>query len=515
MMIRRIVCWAWMVLLVAACAAPRPLAMPTPDGQNLVSFIIVQLNDVYEIAPLEGGKSGGLARVATVIDELKAENPNVISVMAGDFLSPSFSNTLRLESGEKIAGLQMIETLNAMGLDYATFGNHEFDFSEVDLLQKRLNTSTFRYLSSNVREVTEQGQRPFRQEIDGELRTIPDYIVHTFRNATGQAVRVAIVGTTLPFSIQPYLAYLPWDDTFVQAVSKAKMSADLVLGLTHLNMEQDQALARRVLPVPLIMGGHEHDQRSDYIENTIITKANANAKTIYIHRIMYDPQTGMSDIRSSVLTIDESIADKASVAAVVNRWQDFTEKAIVTMGYNPGKVVYTATEPLEGSEIAVRSRQTNYGQLTNQAYRAAWPGMDVYAFNAGGLRVDDDLSGEITEYDVLRSYPFGGDIVAVQLPGSALQRLLDTGRKENIATGGYIQRLGAVLADGQWLINDQPLEATRTYSVVMPSFLASGREANLGFLKDYPAEQRATLQIGGQEVRNDVRDLLIAYLGQL
>ncbi len=119
--------------LFSSCSSSKKSTLDTTIGakKNPIEFIILQLNDVYEIAPLEGGKAGGLARVATVRKELMKENPNTITLLAGDFLSPSFVGTLTLkeENGkkEKIAGLQMIETLNALGLDYATFGNHEFE----------------------------------------------------------------------------------------------------------------------------------------------------------------------------------------------------------------------------------------------------------------------------------------------------------------------------------------------------------------------------------------------------
>ena len=45
--------------------------------------------------------------------ELISENPNTIAILSGDFLSPSLMATLKL-NGEKIAGLQMVESLNAM-----------------------------------------------------------------------------------------------------------------------------------------------------------------------------------------------------------------------------------------------------------------------------------------------------------------------------------------------------------------------------------------------------------------
>ena len=98
---------------------------------QVVDFIVLQLNDVYEAAPVEGGRLGGLARVATLQRKLKQENPNLISVMIGDFLAPSAIGATTGDSGQ-----HMVEALNAMGLTHATFGNHEFDLPESDLYRK-------------------------------------------------------------------------------------------------------------------------------------------------------------------------------------------------------------------------------------------------------------------------------------------------------------------------------------------------------------------------------------------
>ena len=95
----------------------------------MVEITLLQFNDVYEIGPVEGGKSGGLARVATLRQRLLAENPNTFTVLAGDFVSPSALGTAKVD-GQSLAGQQMVAVLNAVGLDLATFGNHEFDIKE-------------------------------------------------------------------------------------------------------------------------------------------------------------------------------------------------------------------------------------------------------------------------------------------------------------------------------------------------------------------------------------------------
>src|SRR5574342_646835 len=94
--------------------------------------------------PAERGKKGGLARVATLRDRIAQESPHVVFVLSGDFLSPSPMSSM-------FQGGQMVAALNAIGLDLATFGNHEFDFS-ADVTQERIQESRFTWVSSNVLE---------------------------------------------------------------------------------------------------------------------------------------------------------------------------------------------------------------------------------------------------------------------------------------------------------------------------------------------------------------------------
>src|SRR5690606_23797472 len=127
------------LIVISSCKSTRIGQAINNDQQIEITF--VQVNDVYEIAPLEGGKEGGMAKVATIKKESVAQNPNTFMVIAGDFLSPSVYNSLKHE-GKRIRGRQMIESMNAAGMDIAVFGNHEFDIEENEL-QDRLNESAF------------------------------------------------------------------------------------------------------------------------------------------------------------------------------------------------------------------------------------------------------------------------------------------------------------------------------------------------------------------------------------
>jgi 2',3'-cyclic-nucleotide 2'-phosphodiesterase (5'-nucleotidase family) len=80
---------------------------------------LLQVNDVYEITPLRG--KGGIAELSTLLKLERASNPNHVTLVAGDFLSPSLMSGL-------LKGAQMVELFNAIDVDYVVFGNHEFDF---------------------------------------------------------------------------------------------------------------------------------------------------------------------------------------------------------------------------------------------------------------------------------------------------------------------------------------------------------------------------------------------------
>ena len=134
-----------LLLPLPANAQSRPPAPITAGGGTVT---ILHFNDVYEITPVDGGAAGGLARVATLRARLKAREPGLITTLGGDYVSPSALGTARV-NGERLAGRQMVAVLNVLGLDWATFGNHEFDIPE-SALSARLAESKFRLVSSNV-----------------------------------------------------------------------------------------------------------------------------------------------------------------------------------------------------------------------------------------------------------------------------------------------------------------------------------------------------------------------------
>ncbi|WP_422008580.1 bifunctional metallophosphatase/5'-nucleotidase [Roseivirga pacifica] len=464
-----------------------------------VEFIILQMNDVYEIAPLEGGKVAGMARVATVRKQLLQENPNVITTLSGDFVSPSLIGTLKYD-GQRIAGKQMVEVMNAVGVDYVVPGNHEYDINE-DEIQARINESSFEWTTTNVFHVVNGKSVPW--EKNGA--PFPDHIMHTI-----DGVDIAFFGSTVPFNKKDYVSYTDKYESVKAVYEEVKDEAEIFIGITHLEEEMDDSLATHFVPqFDLILGGHDHANMKFQFGETVMTKADANAKTVYVHRISYDKATGETSINSELVNIDDSIVEDAEVKQVVDKWVNISNESMAAMGYTPNEVVMTTSDTLDGRESSIRYKPTNYPIMTAESFLFAVPNADLAVFNSGSIRLDDQLTGTITEYDILRSFPFGGGVSIVSLKGDVIERILETGTVTNVGIGGYLQLANAEKKADGWYIKQEKLSTSKTYKLVLPQFVMNGGEKNLEFLANYATSAQSPASFGN--VKNDVRDIIMAY----
>lgn len=495
------------VLSLSACASldapPAPVSSPPSevDAETGVPLTLLHFNDVYEITPVEGGASGGLARVATLKRRLEAEAP-VITLLAGDFLSPSALGTAEVD-GERLAGRQMVAVLNAVGVDAAALGNHEFDLSE-NAFRARMTEASFPMLSANAHAAP--GHAPFPN--------VEPYRV--FRVTSGQGahdaetVRIGVVSVVLPSNDADYVRY---DDALARLSSLADSldaETDVLIGLTHLTYEEDLQAAENIPALDMVLGGHEHEniQVRRGPNWTPVMKADANARTVWVHRLTAFPNADSVAIRSELLPITRGLPDDPEVGAEVDRWLRAAYAGFRENGFEPARLVTHLGEPLDGREAQVRNRQTNLGRLIATGFAEA-AGTEAALFNSGSIRVDDVLpEGGFTEYDAIRVLPFGGEVLSIRLPGDLLERVLEQG-VENRGSGGYLQlaRISRSLDGDGWSIGDEKIEDDGTYVVATSDFLVSGRETGLDY---FNAETNPDIEIVGRH--GDVRRALISEL---
>lgn len=489
---KKIFILSFLVLFIFSCKQNEP-----------VEFIILQMNDVYEIAPVEGGKAGGMARVATLRNQLLEENPHVITTLSGDFVSPSLIGTLTYQ-GEKIAGKQMVEVMNALGVDYVVPGNHEYDIKEDEHL-KRIAESDFQWITTNCFHKVDGKIVPWEQN----EKPFPDYVIYSI-----DGVDIAFFGSTVPFNKKEYVSYTDKYESVKATYEKLKDEAEVFIGITHLEEDMDDSLATYFVPeLDLILGGHDHVNMKHQYGDVIMTKADANAKTVYVHRVSYNKATGKTTIQSELVSIDETIAEDPTVKKVVDKWVNISNESMANMGYQPDEIVMVTKDTLDGRESSIRYKPTNYPIMTAESFLFVAPEADLAIFNSGSIRLDDILTGTITEYDILRSFPFGGGISLVDLQGDVVERVLETGTITNIGIGGYLQLANAEKRNDGWYIKGEKLSASKTYKMALPQFVMGGGEANLEFLKNYQNQSQNPDSF--KEVKNDVRDIIMAYFRQL
>ncbi len=506
----RFVCLA----LLAGSASCNVLRKTPVKDDGKIEVVFVQVNDVYEIAPLAGGREGGMARVATLKKQYQDRNSNTFLVMAGDFLSPSVYNSLQYE-GKRIRGRQMVEAMNSAGTDFAIFGNHEFDISETELLD-RINESGFQWISSNAFHKQGDMVIPFAKTAAGNQSLFPKTYIQEVTDKDGTKARIGFIGITLPFNKATYVDYTDPLATAKELYNSLKDSVDAVVALTHQLVEDDMALAKELPGLAVILGGHEHDMRFEKVGNVYITKAHANAKSAYVIELDINKRKSKLDVDSKLVYLDEKIAIDSITNTVVQKWNDIAAQSYSLLGFDANKVVIDTGAPLNGLETAVRSSSTNLTRLVVAAMADAVPEAEVVLVNAGSIRVDDMLPPPITQYDILRSLPFGGGIKQVDMKGSLLLKTLEQGRA-NKGIGGFLHYNESLIFNGNdniWKLNGVAIDAARTYRVALSDFLLTGGEANMGFLTpDNPAIVRVyDPMTPAPNVQTDIRLAIVKYL---
>jgi len=231
------------------------LPLASCSGSTEKTITILHTNDVHShIDPFPGDHDrypglGGVARRATLIDQVRQENPHTLVFDAGDIFqgTPYFNY---------FGGEVEFRMMSRLGYDASAIGNHDFD-NGIDGLHKQLPHATFDLLAANY---------DFRNTVM-EGRTKPFKI---FRR-NGLKIGVFGLGIRLEGLVDPYLfketEYLdPVEITQdMTRILRQEEACDLVICLSHLGYHyknpdriSDLKLARETRGIDLIIGGHTH-----------------------------------------------------------------------------------------------------------------------------------------------------------------------------------------------------------------------------------------------------------------
>lgn len=463
MLVRR----ALVLLVVVATVACAPLARDGARDHDLVHLTFLQINDVYELEAVDGGRRGGMARLATLVQATRRENAHTLLAVAGDVLAPSVMSTF-------LKGEPMIAALNAVGVDLATFGNHEFDFGPA-VLSDRMRESRFTWLSANVLD------RRTGQPFGGARRDL----LRQFG-----PVMVGVLGLTMPETLG---TSSPGPDVVFEDVvaTAGAVAADLrrrgakvVVALTHQDMRRDRALAEAG-GIDLILGGHEHEPLVAEQGQAVITKAGSDARYVVRVDLWVTPGGDIVERSWSFREVSARVPPDPEVQAVVKRYVDRLDQALHA-------VIGRATVPLEARRARLRGEEANTGNFITDVMRARM-GADVALLNGGGVRTDRVLpEGPITKRDIVSMLPFINAVMKLEMTGSDLRAAIEYGLAQtDRGGGGFLQLSGARIVwdparpAGRRLVRADvggaPLDDGRRYTVAVIDYLYRGGDGFTAF----------------------------------
>lgn len=379
------------------------VALPAFAQDAPVHLTILHVNDVYQFLPVDKGARGGLARLMTIKKDVLEQNPNTIFTLGGDTISPS-AESLDLK------GAQMIDAWNMVGIDYAVFGNHEFDFKSAEL-EKRMKESKFPWLGANVWDTN-------KKKIFAGL---PEYEV---RSVGG--VKVGFIGFLLPETektsrMDPWLKVNNVCDTAKEIVPKMRAAGiNTIIALTHLSMREDKELAGCAPDIDLILGGHEHTLLQSSANGKPIFKMTADAREVGKFDLYLDKKTGrLRNMDWEVMPVDSRVLEDPGFIDILWKYKD----TLVTLATRIG---YTGVE-LDATSLSSRTIETNMANFVADIYRDAVKA-DGALINGGSIRADFMFErGPLTKRDVKSIMPFDNQIVKLKMSVKMLRQVLEHG----------------------------------------------------------------------------------------
>ena len=436
---------------VTAAAASMAIGAPAASAcwyGDKSDVTILYTNDVHTYIDKQSPKLT-YAAIADLKQSYQNAGKDVLLVDAGDHVQGT-------AYGSMDEGASIIKLMNAAGYDVATPGNHEFDYG-MDRAKAIMKEADFPYLSCNW------------VDLRTTLRVLPSVKVFVRGGR-----RIAFVGVTTPetftkstpayFMDKAQRKYI-YDiqggedgkklyDAVQKAIDKAKLLADVVIGLGHLGVDPSSSpwtseeVIAHTSGFDAFIDGHSHT----VMENKQVQDASGKAVTL--------TQTGsyFANVGEMTIAADGTITTKlipthegmdATIAAMQTGWVN-TVDDMLGEKIAVGDSDFYVSDPATGKR-RIRSAETNLGDFVADGIYTYFNEVeklhcDVAIMNGGGIRADVP-AGDWTFKTCKQVSPFGNVACLMSVTGKQIQDALEfaarfagEGGKEN---GGFLQVAGA------------------------------------------------------------------------
>lgn len=443
---------------------------------------VVYTNDLH-------GRIQILPKIADYIKKLK---PNKLLLLdAGDFIQGT-------PESDFFNGESVVELFNMVGYTAVTVGNHEFDFSEENLINisKKAN---FYLLGSNICD-SFYTLKPY----------ITNYVIKTFN---GFKIGIfGLVTTQAKFIVVPkYVKNVEFKDEILTAKNVVyeliNNGVNLIICVSHigfsdkhgLDTPNDIRIAKDCPQINIIIGGHTHRLYEKRVNKTLLVQTGAYGEKIgHIKIYVFKPTKKIVAIRNKFVKT-EKLKEEKTILETVNKYVKEVDKIFgSTVGY------------LECNIEHYRDKESPLGNLVCDVM-VNITNADFAVTNSGGIR--GSLSkGEVKYRDLYNVLPFDNTIVKTKLTGQDVKEIF-----EHSVSGKYgilqVSKEVKVVYDlkapigsrvKELFIKGEPLSKYRTYIVATNSFLADGGEGYHWFSKR-PIEDMNI------KLRDAVKDYLKKY----
>lgn len=410
--------------------------------------------------------SGGFAALMTLIEAERAAHPNTVTIVSGDFLSPSLLSGLT-------QGAQMVELFNAMGIDLAGYGNHEFDFGP-EVARERAASSEFPWLGANI--IAPDGSL-FDAAVATTTRQYGDVTVGFVGLLTEDTEQLSSVGD---------LDITPPVEAAKAAVDALKaQGAHMIVAVTHMTMAEDRALAREVEGIDVILGGHDHETTTFYENGVLIHKSGADARFLGAIDMAVRTTDGRDGPETTVTATGWrmlgtlGVAPEPEIARLLETYEQRLDEEL-------GVVIGKTTVELDSRRQSVRGGEANVGNLIADALREGLQA-DIGLTNGGGIRGDTvkAAGSDVTRRDILSELPFGNRAVLVAVSGADVLAALENGFSQiEDGAGRFPQVSGMTVTYDparpagnrviEVRVGDAPLDPAATYRVATNDYMARG-----------------------------------------
>jgi len=470
--------WSWRIVRAGFLASA--ILFFLHNTSLAIPLQIIHTNDLHShLDHTEDPRVGGFAAVKATIDRLKAEAQalgiETIVVDAGDFSEGS-----RFHFADR--GYHVWRTMNAMGYDAVTIGNHDWLQGPADLDWVVGQTKpSFAFLGANF-------------YVNPALRPSLAYYLQPSVELTRAGSRIAVLGLTTPEQLFSWRAKeAAIGSHFSEAAKRIpdlRTRNDFVIALTHLGTSEDRALASSVAGIDLVIGGHSHtpletplyaryQKTNKYIP---IVQADHQGRRIGDLLLDIEPGKPLRVLRYRLIPVSAEGAKDPTIAGLVNEAQAALEKQYGATWLK--EVIGHTDVPLRGATLG---DQTKWSKFVADAIRDAAKtsvGLDIPSFTGLGMP-----AGPITRQDVMELFPrifnfdhgMGWTVWVTYIRGYVLKALLRSGVQLEFP---YTLSMSGVSFDRVHVngvadvdnvkVNGEALGLTGWYSVAIPEGIGRG-----------------------------------------